>query len=159
MEPTTSRPTSLVRRIKQRSTWDCGLACVAMIAKAKQRKQHHQADSDDTDAKFTMRELYHMVGSRSVWTIDLVELLAALCINMSFYTLSLEARSEYHAEVCGGGRCCWCLAGVLNRVSCACAAILQPTVRLYARAAARQPSISTSNQRTAPADHKAVCQA
>jgi hypothetical protein len=75
-----------VPHVCQRANWDCGLACVAMVLRAK-----GLCEGVDLDA------LGQSVGVRSVWTIDLATLLARFGVAFSFCTVLAGVNPAYRS--------------------------------------------------------------
>ena len=75
-----------VPHVHQRHNWDCGVACVLMVLKALGR--------DGT----TIQDLYSMINTESVWTIDLALALKKLGVDATFYTITLGANPDFVRE-------------------------------------------------------------
>jgi hypothetical protein len=61
-----------IQHVRQKETWDCGVACLIMVLNWALEKQKNTATSiDDVDRDTLLAEL----GTKSVWSIDLVWLL------------------------------------------------------------------------------------
>ncbi|KAA8500060.1 Protein GUCD1 [Porphyridium purpureum] len=73
--------------VRQRFSWDCGLACAEMVLRA--RRVHAGIDA---------RTLRSIVQTTSVWTIDVAYLLAALGLKLKYYTLQAGVRQEYRKQ-------------------------------------------------------------
>ncbi|KDO26673.1 hypothetical protein SPRG_20477 [Saprolegnia parasitica CBS 223.65] len=70
----------MLRQVRQRGDWDCGLACAEMVLAWATPNAREDAVA-----------LAHAVRTRSIWTVDLVELLRArLGDRITFHSLVLE---------------------------------------------------------------------
>ena len=74
------RKFSKITRISQLETWDCGIACLLMIAKWLRdgRNQDGRCEDDDEDCRNARMELERTkllsaVGTESIWTSDLMQ--------------------------------------------------------------------------------------
>ncbi|KAL4452684.1 hypothetical protein ABPG75_008346 [Micractinium tetrahymenae] len=75
-----------VPHIQQAYNWDCGLACVLMVLRALDMRQHH------------FGTLLDMCPTRSIWTIDLAHLLAKCGAAVQMMTVTLGANQTYSGE-------------------------------------------------------------
>jgi len=86
MEFSTSSSTKHILDIPhhiQQYLWDCGLACVGML--------YSKIAGKDVDVK----DLKDVVGSTSIWTIDLAYVLHYFKMDFMFCTTQLGVRTEY----------------------------------------------------------------
>mmetsp|Transcript_2724 Transcript_2724/g.4936 ORF Transcript_2724/g.4936 Transcript_2724/m.4936 type:complete len:271 (+) Transcript_2724:48-860(+) len=72
-----------VPHIRQKYSWDCGLACVEMVLRSCGQRQ------------VSYDELRRWCGTESVWSIDLVFLLHRLGMDVSYLTVTKGVRPEY----------------------------------------------------------------
>ena len=80
-----------VPHVRQQADWDCGLACALSVLRTFGLSSHSYA------------ELQSRVGTESVWSIDLVLLLHALGLDVSYHTTTLgvnptHARMHYYEQ-------------------------------------------------------------
>ncbi len=98
---TSAETVSLVRHRRQRSNWDCGLACVQMVLNAARTEGHRQQEQDEGEM-VTAQELEARCSQdqvkRSVWTIDLCYLLRRYGVDFLFTTVTLGVDPSYAKE-------------------------------------------------------------
>ncbi|XP_019173466.1 PREDICTED: protein GUCD1-like isoform X1 [Ipomoea nil] len=75
-----------VPHINQLHTWDCGLACVAMVLRT-------LGFSDCNIA-----ELEELCCTRSIWTVDLAYLLQKYSVDFYYFTVTLGANPKFSVE-------------------------------------------------------------
>lgn len=76
---------SAVPHVRQRLSWDCGLACVEMVLRG-------------VGSEVTPEELRELVGTASVWTVDLAFLLAARGVLPVYCTLQVGCNPGFTSE-------------------------------------------------------------
>lgn len=79
-----NRPT-LLPHFQQIQHWDCGITCLRMVLTAFGRR-------------FTTDQLQRICGTKSIWTVDLANILFQIGIPFTFYTVTLGIRPEYINE-------------------------------------------------------------
>lgn len=91
---------AVLPHVRQEDTWDCGVACMQMIVQwwwSSQRKVHqspalkHNLVSDCTLSKLSKQWMLDMLGTVSIWTIDLVMLIERI---NAFIVLESQADVE-----------------------------------------------------------------
>ncbi|CAH1445364.1 unnamed protein product [Lactuca virosa] len=75
-----------VPHIKQKHTWDCGIACVLMVL----RTLHIN--------HYDIEDLQAFCNTNSIWTVDLAYLLHKFSINFSYITVTLGANPSFSLE-------------------------------------------------------------
>eukprot|EP01102_Stenamoeba_stenopodia_P016215 TRINITY_DN5642_c0_g1_i1.p1 TRINITY_DN5642_c0_g1~~TRINITY_DN5642_c0_g1_i1.p1 ORF type:complete len:268 (+),score=-6.32 TRINITY_DN5642_c0_g1_i1:89-892(+) len=79
-----NRPTVLPH-FQQIQHWDCGITCLRMVLAAYGRR-------------FTTDQLQRICGTKSIWTVDLANILFQVGVPFTFYTVTLGIRPEYASE-------------------------------------------------------------
>jgi hypothetical protein len=74
-----------VHHIRQSFKWDCGIACILMMLRT--RGEHK-----------TRGDLIALVGTNSVWTVDLAYIMRKCGLPCVFHTVMEGVREEYAAE-------------------------------------------------------------
>ena len=85
---------SALRRyhVRQRRTWDCGLACTAAALIRLGLKRGPETDEERDALLSTLEEA---VGTYRVWTIDLVKILLDQGVSVHFTTTSFGVQDAY----------------------------------------------------------------
>ncbi|RAL51272.1 hypothetical protein DM860_010774 [Cuscuta australis] len=82
-----SRSVSIqVQHINQLHSWDCGLACVAMVLRT------------IGFSNCTIGELEELCCTRSIWTVDLAYLLQKYSADFYYFTVTLGANPNFNVE-------------------------------------------------------------
>ncbi|EPS58285.1 guanylyl cyclase, partial [Genlisea aurea] len=74
-----------VPHINQQHSWDCGLACVLMVLRAR-------------GIRCNIEELVKHCPTKSIWTVDLAYLLQKFSISFMYFTVTLEANPKFSVE-------------------------------------------------------------
>lgn len=74
-----------VQHVRQNFKWDCGIACILMLMRT---RGEHKARED----------LIALVGTNSVWTVDLAYIMHQCGLPCVFHTVMEGVREEYAAE-------------------------------------------------------------
>lgn len=74
-----------VQHVRQNFKWDCGIACILMLMRT---RGEHKARED----------LIALVGTNSVWTVDLAYIMHKCGLPCVFHTVMEGVREEYAAE-------------------------------------------------------------
>lgn len=82
--PVVTRPN--VPHVRQSQSWDCGLACVEMLARSRGIRN------------CSLLDLVRIAGTQSTWTIDLAFVLRSLGVAVSMCTSSPGVRAEYEED-------------------------------------------------------------
>ena len=84
-----------VEHIFQTKSWDCGIACALMVCRALGLKSVQP------------ETLEKLIGTESVWTIDLAVALKRLGVSLTFFTTATSANPAYADHVRETVQCGW----------------------------------------------------
>jgi hypothetical protein len=76
-----------VHHVRQNFKWDCGIACILMLMRTR-----------GDQGMRTREELIALVGTNSVWTVDLAYIMHKCGLSCVFHTVMEGVREEYAAE-------------------------------------------------------------
>lgn len=72
-------PYTCIKHCSQFGTWDCGIACIQMALRWVREDYFQSVDSNISEVELQEREwMLSLIGTESIWTIDLVLLLEEL---------------------------------------------------------------------------------
>jgi hypothetical protein len=76
-----------VHHVRQNFKWDCGIACILMLMRTR-----------GDQGMRTREDLIALVGTNSVWTVDLAYIMHKCGLSCVFHTVMEGVREEYAAE-------------------------------------------------------------